>query len=85
MPKIESLNDQRKIIIYLQCGIYDEEFFAKLLEKVINESIVDKKSQSFKNLKLNPYFSTFLVRYIEKIIPQLERLLVRSESNIEIW
>ena len=26
-----------------------------------------------------------IVRHIDKIIPQLERLLVRSESNIEIW
>lgn len=36
-------------------------------------------------MKLNPFFNSFIVRHIEKIIPQLERLLVRSESNIEIW
>ncbi len=47
--------------------------------------IVDKKSQSPKSLKLNEYFSSFIARHIEKIIPQLDRLLVRSESNIEIW
>lgn len=47
--------------------------------------MVDKKSQQAKFLKVNKYFSAFLVKNFEKLMPQLERLLIRSESNIEVW
>jgi hypothetical protein len=47
--------------------------------------LVEKKSQQVNNFKINEFFSPFIVKNIDKLFPQLERLLVRSESNIEIW
>jgi hypothetical protein len=38
-----------------------------------------------KNLRVNQFYSEFVVRHIERFVPQLERLLVRSEANIEVW
>jgi hypothetical protein len=46
---------------------------------------VDKKNRQLNALKVNQYFSSFLVKNFEQLIPQLERLLIRSESNIDIW
>jgi hypothetical protein len=50
-----------------------------------NEVLVDKKNQNFNSLKLNKFFGPFVITNFEKFYPQLERLLIRSETNIEIW
>ena len=34
---------------------------------------------------MNKFFGPFVVKNIDKLVPQLERLLVRSEANIEVW
>ena len=55
------------------------------MEKINNEVLIERKSQSSKNLKVNCFFGPFVVRHIDRLIPQLHRLLVRSEANIEVW
>ena len=64
---------------------YDGKWANGLIDVINSSVLVDKKNQVFKSLKMNPYFSEFVVVNIEKLQPQLERLLVRSESNIEVW
>lgn len=56
-----------------------------MVEKINNEVLVDKKNQQAKALKVNSYFVPFLVAHFEQLFPQLERLLIRSESNLEVW
>lgn len=73
------------MVIYLKHGKADEEWTSNLLEKISNEVLVDKKNQQAKALKVNQYFSSFIVTNFDKLVPNLERLLVRSESNIEVW
>ena len=66
-------------------GTYEGNWANGLIDVINSSVLVDKKNQVFKSLKINPYFAEFVVANIEKLQPQLERLLVRSESNIEIW
>jgi hypothetical protein len=47
--------------------------------------LVDKKNKQARFLKANRYYSSFIIKHFDKLLPQLERLLVRSESNIEVW
>ena len=75
-------SDQLQLIIYLSQGNFAEIWSNNLIERINSEVLVDKKSQQPKFLKVNKYFSVFLVKNFEKLMPQLERLLVRSESNI---
>lgn len=55
------------------------------MELINNEVLVDKKNQQPHFLKVNKYFAPFIVKNIERLLPQMERLLVRSESNFDIW
>ena len=77
MTQPEKYNDQLHIILYLQ-GKYDEKWALGLVDLINTTVLIDKKSQVFKCLKMNPYFGEFIVTYFEKIQPQLDRLLVRS-------
>ena len=47
--------------------------------------MVDKKNVKFETLHLNKFFTQFVVRNFKQILPELERLLVRSSSNLEVW
>lgn len=81
----QSLSDQQQVLIYLSKGKVDEQWGASLVEKINNEVLVDRKNQQARALKVNQYFSAFLVAHFEQLFPQLERLLVRSETNLEVW
>lgn len=79
------LSDQRSVIISLQSEERDEEWEHRLVEQLVSEVLVDKKNQSDNPFKLNSFFGKLLVRHFPRIYPQLERLMIRSESNIEVW
>ena len=84
IPPPEKYSHQLHTIMHLQ-GKYDPKWGKGLVEIINSEVLVDKKNQSGKSLKLNPYFGEFVGVHFENFQPQLERLLVRSESNIEVW
>lgn len=74
----EDLSDHRKVAIFLSKNNYSEAFAAKVVDLINNEVLVEKKSQQAKFFKINEFFSPFIVCHIDKLIPQLERLLVRN-------
>jgi hypothetical protein len=47
--------------VYLSSKKYGKEWADALIEKINSEVLVDKKSQPLKSLKLNRFFSTFIV------------------------
>lgn len=81
----DNLSDHRHVAVFLHKNANTEEFANRVIELINTEVLVEKKSQNIKGFKINQFFSEFIVRHIEKFVPQLERLLVRSESNVEVW
>lgn len=79
------MKDHRRVLIYILKENYSEEFAGRVAQIFNNEVLIDKKLQEVKFLKVNEFFSSFVVKHFNLLIPQLERLLVRSDSNIEVW
>lgn len=70
--------DQRHIIIFLSKKKYSDGWANSLVELINSQILVDKKNQPLKTLKLNEFFGEFIVSKFDCLLPQLERLLVRS-------
>lgn len=78
MSEPVDFQDQRHIIIFLSKKKYSEGWANSLVELINSQILVDKKNQPAKALKLNEFFGEFIVSKFDLLLPQLERLLVRS-------
>jgi hypothetical protein len=78
LPQPEDSSDQRAITIFLHRQVWPEEWADRLIERISCDVLVDRKNQSSRALKVNPFFAPFLVQHFARLVPQLERLLVRS-------
>ena len=64
---------------------HSEEWAAVLADKINNETLVDKKQRQQVHLRAGCWLGPWIAEHLGLIKPQLERLLVRSENNIDIW
>lgn len=72
-------------MLYLLQKDYSAGWAGSLVELINSEILIDRKNQSGRSLRLNKVFASFIAENFDKFYPQLERLLVRSESNVEVW
>lgn len=78
LPKPDLQNpNEKNIALYLQ-GQWDEEWGAQLVELINNEVLIDKKNQNPNSIKITPLFAGFIAKKFKLMVPQLERLMVRS-------
>ena len=52
----ESMSEHRNILLYLCQDKYSKEFGERVVEMINNEVLIERKSQSSKNLKMNSFF-----------------------------
>ena len=61
------------------------QFVDKLVELISTQVLIDKKNQGGKGfLKISPHYANFVQKNFSRLIPFIERLMVRSENNIEV-
>lgn len=86
MKEPEKYSDQKHLIMYINNpkSKRTEAFTNGLVELINTQVLVDKKNQNPKALKINPLIAPFIEAEFGKFVPSLERLMVRSENNIEV-
>ena len=81
LPKV---GGQKELMLFLQSQ-ENEEVTKRIVEIINTQILIDKKDAKSNSLCLNKFFGSFVCKNYGLIFPQLERLIVRSSGNIDVW
>lgn len=75
-----------EVLLYISSNHQpDGQLVDGLLGRLQGEFFADRKTREFRSIRPNSILGRFVCEHFKVFLPLLERLLMRSESNLETW